>query len=125
MDRNTVNPGLKAGLAVEMLHAPKYFEKNVLGSIGGISRVCQNAVNHAVNWLMEFSDQPRIRVFRPRFQFLDQSRFLRTDSDCACKVSQISRSRHSCHGGTPQLYSKRKTLPGWLDPGAGVQVPQM
>src|ERR1700730_1008659 len=124
MDRNTINPGLKAGLAVKMFHPAKYFEKNVLSGIRGIRRVCQNAVNHAVNWLMEFSDQPRVRVFRPCFQFLDQSRFLRADSDCACKLAQIGRSRHSCHGGTPQLYSRRKTPPALLDPAAGAQVPE-
>ena len=56
MDRNTINPGLKAGLTVKMLHPTKYFEKDVLGSICGVGRVCQNAVNHTINWLVEFSD---------------------------------------------------------------------
>src|SRR6185437_10383085 len=95
---NTVDPRLQAGLAMKMFHPAEYFEENFLSGVGGICRIGENTVHQTVNRLMKFTDQPRVRVFRPSLEFLDQNRFLRADSDCACKVAQIRRPRHSCHG---------------------------
>ena len=48
---------------MEVLHPAKYLEENFLSGIGRIGRIGQDAVNQAVNRLMEFPDQPGVGFF--------------------------------------------------------------
>ena len=71
MHGNAVNPGFQAGFAVKMLHSTKHFQKDFLRGIGGVRRIGDDAVNQAVDRLVEFCDEPGVGVFRARLQFGD------------------------------------------------------
>ena len=56
MHRDSVNPGLQAGLAVKMLHPPKHFQKNFLGRIGRVRGIGHDAIYQTVDGLVEFAN---------------------------------------------------------------------
>ena len=101
--RNPVNPGFQAGLTVKMLHAAEDLQKDFLCGIGGVGRIGHDAIDQAVDGLVEFADEPRVGVFRARLQFGHDRRLLGPDSYRACKITQGGCSRHQCHGVTSPL----------------------
>ena len=80
MHRNTVNPGFQAGFAVKMLHSPKDLQEDLLGSIGGVGRIGENAINQAVDGLVKFADEPGVGILRACLQFGHDRRLLGPDS---------------------------------------------
>src|SRR3979411_385455 len=63
MQSDAVDPRLKTGLAVEMLHSPENFQKYFLGSVSGVGWIINDAVDEPVNRLMKFSNEPRVSFF--------------------------------------------------------------
>ena len=105
MHRDTVNPGLQAGLAVKMVHAAKHFQKDFLRGIGRVGGIGDDAIHKAVDRLVEFSDEPGVGVFRASLQFGHNRRLLGPDSYRDCKITQGGCSRHYSHGVTPIIGS--------------------
>ena len=94
MHGDAVNPGFQAGLAVKMLHAPKHFQEDFLRGIRRVRRIGDDAINQAVDRLVEFADEPGVGVFRAGLQFGHDRRLLGPDSDRACQITQGGCSRH-------------------------------
>src|SRR5207245_10887269 len=88
MYRNAVDPGLQAGLAVEVFHTSEDLQEDFLCGIGGISRIGDDAVYQAVNRLVKLADQPGIGVLGAGLEFGKDRRFLAPDCYCACKIAQ-------------------------------------
>src|SRR6266849_4324856 len=101
MHRNAVNPGLQAGLAVEVFHSSEDFQEDFLCGIGGISRIGDDAVYQAVNGLVKLADQPGVGVLGAGLEFGNDRRFLAPDCYRACKIAQGGCPRHNSHGVTP------------------------
>src|SRR5579871_4770801 len=81
MQRDTVNPRLEAGLAMEVLHAAKHFQEDVLRGVRGIRGIIHYAINQSVYGLLELSNQPGISRFRAGLQLRNDRRlFLRPKS---------------------------------------------
>ena len=45
MDRNAIDPGFQAGIGIEILDTAKNFDEDLLGGVGGVGRIVQNAVH--------------------------------------------------------------------------------
>src|SRR5262249_3885763 len=97
MQRDSVNPGLQAGLPVEMLHATEHLQKDFLRSIGGISGGGDDTVHEAINWLMKLTNEPGVSFLRPALQFGHNRRLMSPDSYCAGNSTQDGCSRHRFH----------------------------
>src|SRR5438445_13051823 len=96
--RNSVDPGLQAGLAVEGFHCSEDLQEDFLCGIGGISRSGDDAVYQAVNRLVKLADQPGVGVFGAGLEFGNDRRFLAPDCYRACKIAQGSCPRHNPRG---------------------------
>src|SRR5438105_13497189 len=88
MHRNAVDPGLQAGVAVEVFHSSEDLQEDFLCGIGGISRLGDDAVYQAVNGLVKLSDQPRIGMFGSCLECGNDRRFLAPDCYGACNIAQ-------------------------------------
>src|SRR5437870_11760425 len=84
MHRNAVDPGLQAGLAVEVFHSSENFQEDFLCGIGGISRIGDDAVYQAVNGLAKLADQPSSGRLGSGLECATDRRFLPPDS-CAAR----------------------------------------
>ena len=62
MNSDSVKPGLQARLPVEAFHSPKDLEKHLLGGVGRVGRIAQNAVHEAIDRLVIMRDQPGVGV---------------------------------------------------------------
>ena len=59
---DAVKPGLQAGFTVEALHAAKDLKKHLLGGVGRVGRIAQDAVDKAINRLMVVCNQPGVSL---------------------------------------------------------------
>ncbi len=112
MQRDAVNPGLQAGLAVEMFHPAEHFQKHILRSVRGIGRIIHDAIDESVDRLMKLADQPGVGLFRTRLQFGDDGGFLSSGPDSAGKIAQCRSSRH---GGVAPNYRVTRAPGGNLN----------
>ena len=112
MHRNAVDPGLQAGLAVEVFHSSEDLQEDFLCGIGGISRIGDDPVYQAVNRLVKLADQPGVGVLGAGLEFGNDRRFLAPDCYRACKIAQGGCPRHNSHGVTLIIVSFRtRSLP--------------
>src|SRR5580692_5629038 len=95
---DAVDPSLKTGLTIKVLHAAKHLEKDFLGSIGGIGGIGNQAVNQAVDGLVKLTNQPSVGFLRSGLQFSHERRFLLPDSNGSREITHAGRSRHHSHG---------------------------
>src|SRR5713226_3340161 len=109
--RNPVHPSLQAGLAVEMLHPPEDLEENFLRGVGGIGWIRYNAINQAIDRLVELANQPGVCLLRTRLQFGHDGGFLGPNTYRSCEITQDGCSRHDSHGVTPIIGSFRAASP--------------
>src|SRR5437016_13442140 len=105
MHRNAVDPGLQAGLAVEVFHSSEDLQEDFLCGIGGISRIGDDAVYKAVNGLVKLADQPGVGVLGAGLEFGNDRRFLAPDCYRACKIAQCACPPQSPHAFTLILAS--------------------
>src|SRR5262249_4565277 len=117
-DRDAIDPCLQAGLTVKMFHAAEYLQKNILGGVGSVRRIGEDAVHDAVDRLVKFSDEPGVGFLGTRLELLNNSGFLAANSYRAREFSQTGGSRHACHGDTPIISPPATRLPEWLDNGS-------
>src|ERR1700722_12718708 len=85
---------------MEMVHSAENFQEDLLRRVRRIRRVSDHAVNQTVDRVMELSDKPGIRFFRPSLQFGHDRRFLGPDADCSRYITQSGSSRHELHAPT-------------------------
>src|SRR5437773_9857408 len=111
MHRNAVDPGLQAGLAVEVFHSSEDLQEDFLCGIGGISRIGDDAVYQAVNRLVKLADQPGVGVLGAGLEFGNDRRFLAPDCYRACKMAQGGCARHNSHGVNLNIVSFRTCSP--------------
>src|SRR5580704_4799390 len=101
VQRNSINPGLEARLAVKMLHSPKDLQKHFLGRVSRIGWIRHTPINQAIDRLVELADQPSLGVLRPSLQFGHDRGFLGPNSYRSSQFTQGGCSRHNSHGVTP------------------------
>ena len=65
---------------MKMFHSAKHFQENFLRGVGGVSWICDHAINQAVDGLMKFSDEPGVGLFRSGLQFRHDGGFLGSNS---------------------------------------------
>src|SRR5208282_1060380 len=78
-----------------MLHPAENFQKHILRSVSRVGWVIYDAVDEAIDGLVELANQPGIGLFRTRLQFSDDGGFLGSGPDSAGKIAQYSSSRHN------------------------------
>ena len=81
MQGNAVDPSLQTGFAVEVLHAAKHLEENVLSGVSRVGGIAHHAVHEPVDGALEFANQPGIGRFRAGFEIRDNCGFFRPCSD--------------------------------------------
>ncbi len=97
MDGDAVDPGLQAGLAVEVPHPPEDLEEDLLGDVGRIAGIVQHAVYQAVDGLVVLRDEPGVGVLGAGFQLGYHRGLFRPGCNGAGQVAQSSCSRHGSH----------------------------
>src|SRR5208337_1379164 len=93
MTRDAVDPGLQAGISVEVPDPAKNFYEDFLGGVGGVRGVVHQPVNQAVNRLVIVGDEPVKSIFRSRLQFGYDRSFFTADPHRSCEVAQGCYSR--------------------------------
>src|ERR1700731_1191412 len=78
-----------------MLHCPKDFQEYFLRRVRGVGRIIDDAVDEPVNWLVKFSNEPRICLFRTCFQFCNHCGFRSLGTDSAGKIDECNSPRHN------------------------------
>src|SRR5947209_18039710 len=96
MHRNAVDPGLQAGLAVEVFHSSEDLQEDFLCGIGGISRFGDDAVYQAVMRLVKMADPPGVGVLGGGLGLGNDSRFMAPDCYRGCETVQGSWPGHHC-----------------------------
>src|SRR5215469_10000746 len=111
---DAINPGLQTRLAVEVPHSAEDFEENFLRGVGGIRGVGQNAIDQAIDGLVELSDEPGIGLFRPGLKFCNNTGLFAAYGDRARKITHVG--NHDPHRDTSYYRSAGTALLTSLDP---------
>ncbi len=93
MYRNPVDPGLQAGIGIEVLDPAKNLDEYFLGGVGRVRRVVQNPIYQAVYRLVVMRDEPFESIFRSGLQFGHDRGFRGADSHRTCEVTHYCCSR--------------------------------
>src|SRR5271166_1915973 len=72
-----------------MFHPAEDLQKYLLGGIGRVGRVIDDAVDEAVDGLMKLANEPRIGLLGPGLQFCNDGRFFESGSDSACEIAHL------------------------------------
>src|ERR1700735_164504 len=84
MQRDPVNPGPEARVAMKARDITKDLNKHFLRHIRRIGRIAQAARHQGINWLTILSQQEGKRLLGSSLQFRDELLLVCTDSDRAC-----------------------------------------